>query len=59
MAQPERTSEILKPDAYRHLKPTPDLSAPIKPLTPDELEEARLLFDYETELEKIRQQRGY
>ncbi len=54
----------LWPPDYDHLesprlKPTPNLNEPIQPLTPDELDEARIVLEYEQQLEALRAQRGY
>lgn len=54
----------LWPPAYDYLesprlRPTPNLNEPIQPLGADELEEARIILNYERELEELRQKRGY
>ncbi|AKD54019.1 hypothetical protein [Spirosoma radiotolerans] len=64
MTRSEPINDILKRKDYRHLnssrlKPTPDLTYPVPVSEQDDLEEAKLLLDYEQQLQDTKNQRGY
>ena len=65
MTQAEQVQELLRQKPYRsfnspHLKPTPDLTfTPQKPMTQEESEEDKLIFEYEQVLQIQKSQRGY
>ncbi|GAB3726613.1 hypothetical protein [Spirosoma lituiforme] len=64
MTRSEPITKISNRTGYRHLnssrlKPTPDLTYPVPVTEQDDLEEAKLLLDYEQQLQDTKNQRGY
>ena len=64
MNQSDQIDAILKRKGYRNLnnfrlKPTPDLTYPPALVCQDELDEAKLIFEYEQALQDKKSQRGY